>query len=242
MDSFVESREPPLVCPRPDAASVPGVEVACIVHDLKNPLSTVGLAIDVLDMRVADASSKRLLDVVRSNLDFMARLVNDLLDTTGDGGRMTLCRSPTPLAALLESVLDRTVAGDRGRVVLELRDCPIANIDAARIERVVANLLANALAYSPAHSTIVVRLEQREDVSCISVIDRGPGLTADEAVLVFDRYRRGRAGNQIAGTGLGLYVCRRIVELHGGRIEIEAEGCGSRFYLELPGADHDPGA
>jgi signal transduction histidine kinase len=210
-------------------------DVACIVHDLKSPLHMIGVAVSLLDVTPNDATSKRALDAIRSSATYMDRMVRDLLDCTHDGP-LTLSRKPVSLAQVLQGVISRTDGlGERARVVLEVRDRPVMLIDITRIERVITNLLTNALTYSPAASRVVVRLEASRGVACVSVIDRGPGVDPDEADDIFNRYRRGSAGMRTSGSGLGLYASRRIVELHGGTIGVEpADSCGSRFFVELP--------
>lgn len=210
-------------------------DVACIVHDLKCPLSTIALAISVLESEPLNASSRRALNAIRSSAGYMDRLVHDVLDCTYEG-TVVLDRERVELASLLTDVIARLdVHPERARIVIEIRDYATVRVDVTRIERVVTNLVNNALAYSPAASRIVVRLEQRDGHACISVIDRGPGLHPDEARTVFDRYRRGRASARIEGSGLGLYASRKLVELHHGRIGVESvQGSGARFYVELP--------
>jgi len=210
-------------------------DVACIVHDLKSPLHMISVAISLLDVTPNDAMSKRAVDAIRSSATYMDRMVSDLLDCTHDGP-LALSRRPVPVATVLETVITRLDGlGDRARVILEIRDRPSVLIDITRIERVITNLLTNALTYSPAPTRVVVRLETTRGVASISVIDRGPGVAPAEAHDIFNRYRRGSASARSDGSGLGLYASRRIVELHGGTIGVEpADTCGSRFFVELP--------
>src|SRR5262249_49149781 len=108
--------------------------------------------------------------------------------------------------------------------------------DELRIERVVANLLDNALKYTPRSGGIVVRA-MRDDANnaLVSVCDVGPGLTTPELDYVFQPLRRGTTCIGRSGSGLGLYVCKQIVEAHGGRIGVDSvRGLGARFFFTLP--------
>jgi signal transduction histidine kinase len=109
-------------------------------------------------------------------------------------------------------------------------------IDDLRIQRVVTNLLGNALKFAPRHTHVVVRLEACVDGGArISVIDAGPGMAAAETAYVFERYRRTKSASHFEGSGLGLFVAKQIVEAHGGMIGVDSvPGTGSRFYFELP--------
>ncbi|MBA3454101.1 MAG: hypothetical protein H0T42_13485 [Deltaproteobacteria bacterium] len=215
-------------------------DVAQIVHDFKCPLATITLETCLLDAKLADcdlAYVRTAVARIDRNIAFLDRMVQELLDLCSiDAGQFVLHRAPTELRDLLGDVIDRIIAtGERARVRVEAPDPVTLEIDDLRIERVVANFLHNALKFSPPSSAIVVRLESRPEVVCISVIDAGPGIPADEATLVFDKYRRAGSAPGHEGCGLGLYVSKRIVEAHGGRIGVESTyGAGSRFYFELP--------
>jgi len=98
---------------------------------------------------------------------------------------------------------------------------------------VVSNLLANALKFAPKASGIVVRLDHGPNAASISVIDSGPGLTPEQMSYIFDKYRR--VDNKREGSGLGLFISKRIVEAHGGHIGVKAiHGVGSQFFFDLP--------
>jgi signal transduction histidine kinase len=119
-------------------------------------------------------------------------------------------------------------------VRVEIRHVVYAEADETRIERVVTNLLSNAFKYSDRDAIVTLRLDQRGRMACVSVIDGGAGLSADEVGRVFERYRRATTGTS-HGYGLGLYTCRRIIEAHNGKIGVDSiPGRGSRFYFELP--------
>jgi len=211
--------------------------VAALAHDLKSPLAVIDLEARLLASRLESDEISRSVQQIKHNVAYMDRMIRDLLDLAADkAGRLEMRREPTSLATLVASVVDRSVSTrDRPRVIVEVSDAPTASIDALRIERVLANLIDNALKFSPVDERIIVRLESREGVARISVIDRGPGLTHEEAAFAFDAYRRAKDAHRHDGVGLGLTVSRCIVEAHGGRICVESvPGAGATFFVELP--------
>jgi signal transduction histidine kinase len=212
--------------------------LAQIVHDLKSPLSTIGLETCLLEERMrGDRESCAALARVQRNLAFLDRMVHDILDSLAiEAGELDLKRTSAELRALLQRVIERVVpTRDRTRVYLDARNPAMVSIDDLRIERVVANLLTNALKYAPPASEVVVRLEMRSSGVRVSVIDAGTSMTPSDLLVVFDRFRRVGSSASHEGSGLGLYVSRRIVEAHGGHIDVEcARGIGTRFFFDLP--------
>jgi signal transduction histidine kinase len=210
-----------------------------VAHVLKNPLHTIALETTLLDGKLAtsDAEIRAALARISRNVFYADRMVQDLLDCCSiSSGHLELRRTPTELRGLLAQVVDRAVSTrDSGRVWIEA--CPPLTVsaDAQRVGRVVANLIANALKYAPRSSLIGIRLEVRDGRARVSVIDDGPGLTVAETQYVFESYRRMPSSAAHEGSGLGLYISKRIVEAHGGRIGVDSVvGAGSRFYFELP--------
>lgn len=215
-------------------------DVAQIVHDLKSPLTTIALEAELLEHKLAtgDHSDVRhSMTRITRNAYFLERMVQDLLDLCSvEAGVLELHPAPTELRTLLEDVIDRvTTTRDRGRVFLRAEAPITMTLDDLRIERVVANFLQNALKYAPEHTGIIVRLEHRGTRVCVSVIDAGPGLAPSDMARVFEKFTRTASARAREGSGLGLYVSKRIVEAHGGHIGVESvQGAGSRFYFELP--------
>jgi signal transduction histidine kinase len=230
------------VRPRPPATGdgLRQEEVAQIVHDIKNPLATMLLELFLLDDSLATTGHqalRRTVARITHNVTFLDRIVQDLLDSCAlDAGHFQLHRRPTELRTLLESVIERAVPSrEHGRVYLEASQAVTLDIDDLRIERVVANLLTNALKYAPETTGVVVRLDVLDDVARVCVIDSGAGIAPADKAYIFERYRRAPTARAHEGSGLGLYVSRRIVEAHGGTIDVEGvHGIGTCFFFDLP--------
>lgn len=225
---------------RPSDEHLVEADVADIVHDLKNPLNAIALEAALLDDRIVrnDRHGGRLsLDRINRNVAYLDRLVLDLLDVCACAhGELRLTFETVDVSAVLTQLLDRMLGpADRLRVRLDARSPVMAVIDPLRIERVVANLVDNALKYSSPASQVVVRLTGYRGGVCVAVIDEGPGIVAEELPYVFERNHRGSSARGSRGCGIGLYVSKRIVEAHGGQLAAESlVGVGSRFFFELP--------
>jgi signal transduction histidine kinase len=216
-------------------------ELAQLVHDFKGPLSLVALETQVLQKQLLDDGAH--VDMVDAmarvllNVDYIDRMVHDLIDSCAlDAGHFELHRTSTDLRDLLERVTSRMATSrDAGRIALHAKVSAILRIDALRIERVVANLLQNALTYSPVEAQVAVRLETSRSIARVSVRDGGPGLARHELARVFDEYQRSSGSYLHDGSGLGLYVSKKIVNAHGGYIGVTSTpGAGSEFYFVLP--------
>ena len=227
--------------PLRDQPSVSLIEddIAEIAHDLKSPLGAIALDATLLADRLVNAEKAaglRSLARIQQNVAYLDRLVLDLLDAcTLVRDELRLERAPTEMAALLDGVINRVAGGARFRVFVDAPQRLVLDIDEHRIERVIANLLDNALKYAPSATGIVVRLAYTTTTACVSVVDAGPGIGADELTHIFDRGQRASSSGGRAGSGLGLYVSKKIVEAHGGTIGVQSvRGAGSRFFFELP--------
>lgn len=213
--------------------------LAAAAHDLKTPLTTL-LAQSQLMQRHALKDPDRPADMegierLIRETQRMRRLVDDLLDAArGDQIGFVGEVVATDLQALIAEVIAQVPTG---RSVC-FEGVPVsAPIDPNRIRQVVANLLDNAIKYSPNGGDIDVTLRADAGEAVLSVADRGIGIAADEIPVIFERFRRAAGVRQgsMTGLGLGLYFCKRIVEEHGGRISAESTvGRGSRFEVRLP--------
>jgi two-component system sensor histidine kinase KdpD len=155
-----------------------------------------------------------------------------------EAGAVQLNKAWQPLEEVVGSALAASapaIAAHRVEVTLP-DDLPLLQIDAVLMERVLVNLLENALRYTPGDSPVEVRAAMNGDVITVEVCDRGPGISAVERERVFEKFYRGQAAKQNdGGTGLGLTICRAVVLAHGGRIGIfERTGGGARVRFTLP--------
>lgn len=213
------------------------VDVAEVVHDFKSPISTIVLELAVLDAALVSSDVRGRLARVSRNVAYINRLVHELLDASVcDGGVLQLRTRHTDLQQILESIVHRAVSTrDRPRVRLIAPHQLWADVDAFRIERVVCNLLDNALRYSPEDAAVTVRLERRGNDVRVSVADGGPGLTDERKRGLFDAFGRRASGTEAEGHGIGLFVSKRIVEAHGGSLAVDSTpGVGSTFFFDLP--------
>ena len=211
-------------------------------HELKTPLTPLSLRLASLERRLErqEPVDPSLLRHARQHLVRLTALINDLLDASRiESGRLALHFEPM----LLDTLVERTLGGmdseaSARRVDYAPPDEPVRiRGDAYRLEQVIANLLENALKYSPSDTQVHVTLERRGDFALLSVVDAGIGIPEDQQELLFERYFRARnvSVSSYGGLGLGLYISRDIVERHGGRIWVESEaGRGATFHVALP--------
>lgn len=219
--------------------------VSLISHDLRNPLQGITLRASMLLRELKERRLSReeaLTDAILRNVEWMSSMIEELLEGSRlESRRIELRREPTDVARFLEDVLERDVPPDlRERFRLEVATpLPLTWVDARRLERVLANLLGNAAKYSPPDKPVLVRAALREGRVVVSVRDEGPGLAREDTEHVFDKYYRTRQGSasDTQGLGLGLYICRLIIEAHGGHIWVESEpGRGATFCFSVPTA------
>jgi len=217
-------------------------------HDLKAPLTSIRGQAQLAQRRLSridtpeTAAVARQLDLIDAGTGRMLALINELVDVTRAdlGGGLDLDQRAVDLVALARGVVAQQADLTTHRIAVDTALPELeAAVDVARIERVVTNLVSNAVKYSPDGGDITVRVAREDDMAVIMVADHGLGIPAADAPRVFERfYRAANVAGQIAGTGIGLASVRQIVERHGGRIAVEsAEGVGSTFTVRLPLAD-----
>lgn len=213
-----------------------------VAHDLRNPLSALKLATEMMapDQPLpAEERVRQLFGRVERQIDRMERMVNDLLDASRiEAGKLDLQLQRGDARDLARAVVDLFDPATRThRLVAELPEHPITLVcDSGRIEQVLTNLVSNAIKYSPNGGTVRVAVRRDAEGVALSVSDEGIGISAADLDHVFEPFRRtGASRETIPGVGLGLFVARRIVEAHGGRISVtSAIGAGSTFTVHLP--------
>ncbi|HEX5754321.1 MAG TPA: ATP-binding protein [Archangium sp.] len=211
-------------------------------HELKTPLTPLKLHLQVLKHRMASGQPvpAQHVDKALAQVARLSGLINDLLDTSRiQAGRLELRHEPVSLGALTQEVLAdlRSVSPHRLLEYEEPAGPLLIQGDRGRLAQVLVNLLENALKYSPTGGTIRVRVERDGAQARVSVSDSGIGIPPDQKDHLFERFFRARNApiSGFGGLGLGLYICRDIVERHGGRIWVESEvGHGSTFHFTLP--------
>lgn len=219
--------------------------VSIVSHELRTPLASFLGFSELLLMEDVSPDEQRLwITTIHEEAIRLSALVDDLLDLSRiEAGEVVLSQQPSQLSEIVERSLrafDST--GDGARLAWGLReDVPdvIANPD--KIGQVVTNLVSNALKYSPDGGPVTVSLMRPADETVrLSVTDAGLGIPEDEISRLFQRFHRVNTPErgEIPGTGLGLYICKQLIELHGGRIWVESAGPGhgSTFSFELPAA------
>jgi signal transduction histidine kinase len=210
--------------------------LAVVSHDLKAPLTAILLRVEALLRKQGDPLVGQTAHAIRQSASTMEQLIRDLLDMASlDEGRLRLDLAPTDLAELVGAVveIESPLASRRAtRIASEIAPLGDVTCDRDRVERVLANLVDNAIKFT-ARGTITIRAEPREDGVLLSVADTGAGISPEVLPHIFDRYFTTARGKK--GTGLGLYIAKGIVEAHGGRLWATSDpGKGSTFSFTLP--------
>jgi len=212
-------------------------------HDIRGLLQALRLTLDVQLLRAQDRNFEReaMVRTIRrsvSDVQQMTRLVEDLLDRSQlEAGKFLLRLEDLDLAELVRDIVHR--ATDEATAVGStlVFDAPLplpGKFDPVRITQVVANLLSNAIKYG-AGKPVTVSVRKSDGTARISVTDGGPGITATEQEHVFDRFERGAASERAGSYGLGLWIVRELVRLHGGTVTVHSNpGEGATFTVILP--------
>jgi signal transduction histidine kinase len=215
--------------------------ISTISHELRTPLGFIKGYVTTLLREDVDWNTEtraEFLRIVDDESDRLRELIDNLLDSSRlESGRLGMNCEPTRVSALIRDTAERTKSAypDMDLRMEIAENLAAVDIDATRISQVLDNLLSNAYKYAP-ESTVIIKAKNRGDHIRLEVIDNGPGIHSDHIPHLFERFYRVPGNtNTVRGTGLGLYICRKIVEAHGGEIGVETEPeKGATFYFTLP--------
>lgn len=213
--------------------------IGILGHDLRNPLSTILATAHLMAKRgeLPADSEKRLRRVVTSG-ERMQRMIEQILDMTRvrHGAGIVVTREEQDLHPLVARIVDETRAAHPARTIeLRAEEACTAFVDGDRLEQVVSNLLVNAVKHGDPDEPIEVTLAARDGVVSLSVQNQGTPIDPAFMPLLFNPFQRERPQRRSDGLGLGLYISERIVDAHGGKIQVEStEKTGTRFEVILP--------
>ncbi|MXX52854.1 MAG: response regulator [Dehalococcoidia bacterium] len=219
-----------------------GEFIGMVSHELRTPLTSIRGSADTLMEAAADldlAEMQQFFRIIREQADHMRELIGDLLDITRiETGTLSVNPEPVEPVRVIDDARTRFLSsGGRDRLRIDIPpDLPMVMADRRRIVQVLANLLVNAARHSDESSTIRVTAVQEDFHVAISVADEGRGISAERLPLLFRKFSRIESEEQGGDTGLGLAICKGIVEAHGGRIWAESDGpgLGARFTFTIP--------
>ncbi|MFB3789195.1 MAG: ATP-binding protein [bacterium] len=213
-------------------------------HDLRTPLTAIKSSLDNLKRGVGGGLSEKQAHVIQralNSVDRLTHLINDILDINRvESGRMVLEKSDIDFGAVVQNaVYENHPAADQKQINLTvqgLEDQHPVHVDSGKMERVVGELIGNAIKYTHKGGQVTVTLEQDNNQVVLTVQDSGIGMTPDECAKIWSRFYRTRASQEMAkGSGLGLSIAKELIDLHGGTLTVESEaGAGSAFRLSLP--------
>lgn len=213
--------------------------ISVIAHDLRQPIGIIRFSADLLAhaaLPERDRKHVARIQVAAARLDSM---IHDLLDASRlEANRLTLHREVEDLPALVERTLEHLAPVIAGHPVSVTRKGALRPVlaDRDRVAQVLGNLLSNAVKYGEAGAEIEVAVEDQGEAARVSVANRGQGIPAAELEKLFSRFQRSASGKPgVPGIGLGLYICKGLIEAHGGRIGAESTpGEITRFHFTLP--------
>jgi len=213
--------------------------VSTISHELRTPLGFIkGYSTSLLreDTSWDEETQKEFLMIIDEEADRLSLLIENVLESARLQSRTLPLRfQPLRLDSVIRDVVTRIRVRHKDiDVSMDLKVAPAIHGDGVRLAQVFENLFINAMKYAP-NAPIMVLLEQVGENIIISFVDRGPGIPKESLSFIFDRFYRVRNEKSVTGTGLGLYICRQIIEAHRGKIWAESiPGQGTTFFIELP--------
>jgi CheY-like chemotaxis protein len=224
--------------------------LAILAHELRNPLAPICTGLDLLGMSAADPQvAEELRAMMQRQAQHMVRLIDDLLDVSRiTRGNLELRKSQVELADIVRDAVaaTRTLLNEAGhQLTVRLPKMPLLLLaDANRLTQVLTNLLNNAVKYTPREGRIELAVEHSGSEVTLSVSDSGIGIPSDKLDRVFDMFTQVHESSESGHTGLGigLALVKRLVEMHGGSVEVQSRGrnLGSTFIVRLPAVSQPP--
>jgi signal transduction histidine kinase len=212
-----------------------------VAHDMRSPMMAAQASIELLNAVHGESLppvGRRHLPNAEKNIDRILHLVNDLLTLDKlEAGKLDLELTTCSVRQLADDAISTVSSLAAKRSITVVNECEDGsiNVDAARLNQVLANFISNAIKFSPDNSVISLISRSTDDSISIGVQDRGPGLAKETAERVFDKFFQAEDGKKVQGFGLGLAICKLIVESHGGSVFVETElGKGATFWMKLP--------
>jgi two-component system, OmpR family, sensor histidine kinase MtrB len=218
--------------------------LAGVAHDLRTPLGVLKLQLDFVHADSTLPSEpviRRTVTMISHQITRLERMLGDLIDLTGmESGKLQLQLAEKDVREAVNAVVDLfQAAATRNPITCTIPPDPVLlRCDPLRLEQVITNLVSNAVKYSPKSGRVDVALYREGTDIVVEVTDRGVGISPKDQAHLFEPFRRvGLSMDTIPGAGLGLFMVRRIVEAHGGRVVVSsAAGAGSSFRIFLPDA------
>jgi signal transduction histidine kinase len=215
--------------------------VSLVSHELRSPMATVIGSARTLQQRWRELQPEQresFLALIADETNRLATLIADVLDTSRiEAGTFSYTFGDVDLGDLVREVTSAAEVG-QDEVPLETKivdPVPVIRGDRERLRQVIANLVDNAVKYSPSGSAVEVRTSAVNGKVVVDVCDRGPGIATEDQTLIFEKFGRARSGKVLPGTGLGLFIARSIAEAHGGTLDVSSTpNEGAIFRLELP--------
>ena len=212
-----------------------------VTHELRTPLTAIKASVTSLltQSELSEAQRRELFSIINEESDHLNRLIEEAIEMARlDAGEIELEIEPHPIREVVEAAIEdsKNALANHSVEVRLPEGLPLVPMDPVRIREVLTQLLDNAVKYSPAGSPIVISSEVSGRFLVTSVADRGAGIDGFEQALIFDKFYRGREHRyRVQGTGMGLAICKAIVEAHGGSMGVTSQvGSGSVFYFNLP--------
>jgi two-component system, sensor histidine kinase and response regulator len=215
--------------------------VHMVVHDMRSPLMVLASHLDFLELECNKLSPEAADDLQAAiqGAQVVARMANDMLDVSRlEEGKLNLTLGEHDLGALAEKIRSSLLGLERGRsIALEVESPTVAACDSGLVQRVLENLVSNAIKHTPSRSAVNISVGSRQGRARVEISDGGPGVPAEARQRIFEKFApvTGHGGERYHSAGLGLAFCKLAIEAHGGTIGVEPrQPKGSTFWFELP--------